>query len=80
MREEDGRAQLDAAEEIGKRIGMELGKELGIELGENKKEKEAVIGFHEIYVSVENIAKALKITEEKVRQIIAEYEREMRKK
>jgi predicted transposase/invertase (TIGR01784 family) len=44
-----------------------------IKKGENKKEIEAVLGFHEIGISVENIAKALKITEEKVREIIEKH-------
>ena len=45
-----------------------------IKEGEEKKEKEAVIGFHEIGVSTAKIAKALNISEEKVRQIIEETE------
>ena len=46
-----------------------------IKEGEEKKEKEAVIGFHEIGVSTAKIAKALNISEEKVRQIIEETEK-----
>ncbi len=41
-----------------------------IKKGEENKEIEAVIGFYEIGVSPENISKALKITLEKVLQII----------
>ena len=41
-----------------------------IKKGEENKETEAVIGFYEIGVSPESISKALKITLEKVLQII----------
>jgi predicted transposase/invertase (TIGR01784 family) len=41
-----------------------------IKVAEDKKEIEAVLGFHEIGISIENIAKALKIAQEKVREII----------
>jgi predicted transposase/invertase (TIGR01784 family) len=42
----------------------------GREEGKEESKKEAVLGFHEIGVSTENIAKALKITIEKVTEII----------
>jgi hypothetical protein len=48
-------------------------KKEGIQEGENSKEAEAVIGFYDIGVAPENIAKALKITLEKVLEIIAKH-------
>lgn len=48
---------------------------LAKEEGKEEKEKEAILGFHEISVSIENIAKALKITEEKVRKIIEQHQK-----
>jgi predicted transposase/invertase (TIGR01784 family) len=42
----------------------------GIKKGENKKEIEAILGFSAVGVSIENIATALKITEESVREIL----------
>jgi predicted transposase/invertase (TIGR01784 family) len=47
-----------------------LAEEKGIEIGATNKEIDAVIGFYEIGVSTENIAKALKITIDKVLKII----------
>lgn len=54
MREEDERARLDKAEQKG----MEKGQE------------EAVLGFFNNGISIELIAKSLKLSEDKVRQII----------
>ncbi len=51
----------------------ELAHEQGIEQGENKKEIEAVLGFLENGVSIEIIAKALKISTERVIQIIENH-------
>jgi len=48
--------------------------EEGIDKGMNKKEIEAVIGFNEIGVTIEKIAKALNITEERVKQIIKAHQ------
>lgn len=45
-----------------------------IKEGEEKKEQEAVMGMNEIGISIPRIAKALKISEEKVRRIIREGE------
>ncbi|MEM9888779.1 MAG: hypothetical protein AAF849_22980, partial [Bacteroidota bacterium] len=47
----------------------------GLEEGLDAKEQEAVIGFHEIGVSVDKIAAALKITEKKVQEIIEAYQK-----
>ena len=52
--------------EDGKAAGMEL----GMEAGKEAKAREAAIGLFENGVSVEIIAKSLKLTEEKVREII----------
>lgn len=41
-----------------------------IKQAKDEKEEEAIIGFHEIGISPENIAKALKVTVEKVMQVI----------
>lgn len=45
----------------------------GIKKGEDNKEIEAVLGFYEIGISAENIAKALKIKKEKVNAIIEKH-------
>ena len=50
----------------------ELAEEQGIEKGEQKKEAEAVVGFYENNIPISIIANALKITEEKVAEIIKE--------
>ena len=70
MREEDGRARLDAAKNKGRQEA-----EAKAQKEAEKKEIETILGFHEIGVSIENIAKALKITEEKVRKIIEQHEK-----
>ncbi len=62
---DEGELAVEQAEERGAQRGEERGQE--------KKEIQAVIGFYEINVTIENIAIALKITEEKVRQIIEDY-------
>jgi predicted transposase/invertase (TIGR01784 family) len=59
MREEDERSRLDKAEQKGK------------DEGENKKEIEAVLGFYENGVPIEIISKSLKISKERVEQIIS---------
>jgi predicted transposase/invertase (TIGR01784 family) len=61
-------ASMREQDERGERA---LAKEEGKEEGKEEKEREAILGFHEIGVSIDNIAKALKITAEKVREIIA---------
>ena len=48
----------------------EDGKAAGMEAGKEAKAREAAIGLFENGVSVEIIAKSLKLTEEKVREII----------
>lgn len=53
-------------------IKIEDAKKL-IEEGSEKREREAIIGFFSIGVSIVKIAEALKITEEKVKKIIDEY-------
>ncbi len=58
MREEDERARLDKAIMLGKEEGKVEGKE------------EAVLGLFENGVSIELIAKALKLNENRVRQIL----------
>lgn len=50
-------------------------KKEGIQEGKERKETEAVIGFYDIGVAPENIAKALKITIEKVSAIIAKHQK-----
>ena len=60
-------ASMREQDERGERA---LAKEEGKEEGKEEKEREAILGFHEIGVSIDNIAKALKITAEKVREII----------
>lgn len=40
------------------------------QMAKEEKEKEAIIGFYNIGVSIENIAKALKISQEKIQEII----------
>jgi predicted transposase/invertase (TIGR01784 family) len=54
-----------------KELAHEQGVEQGIEQGENKKEIEAVLGFYENGVPIEIISKSLKISKERVEQIIA---------
>ncbi len=54
MREEDERARLDKAEQKG----------------EEKKEIEAVIGMHENGIPIDLIAKSLKISKDRVQQIV----------
>ena len=53
--------------EIGKEAGIEIGKEAGKEA----QLIESVLGFHENKVSIEVIAKSLKLSEEKVKEIIS---------
>jgi hypothetical protein len=57
MREQDQKGEIEFAKEEGK----------------EEKEIEAVIGFYGIGVTIENIAKALKTSEEKVREIIQQH-------
>ncbi len=54
MREEDERARLDKAKQDGK----------------EESQEEAVLGFFENGVSIELIAKSMKISEDRIRQII----------
>ena len=56
--------------ENGKEAGIEIGKETGIEIGKEAQLIESVLGFHENKVSIEVIAKSLKLSEEKVKEII----------
>ena len=56
--------------EDGKAAGIELGMELGMENGKEAKAREAALSFYENGVSIEIIAKSLKLSEEKVREII----------
>ncbi len=60
--------------EKGLQEGLEKGLEKGLKQGEDNKEAEAIIGFYEIGVAPENIAKALKVTLEKVLEIIAKHQ------
>ena len=53
--------------ENGKEAGIEIGKEAGKEA----QLIESVLGFHENKVSIEVIAKSLKLSEEKVKEIIS---------
>ena len=48
----------------------EDGKAAGMEAGKEAKAREDAIGFYENGVSIEIIAKSLKMSEEKVREII----------
>ena len=50
---------------------FENGKEAGIELGKEAQLIESVLGLHENKVSIEVIAKSLKLSEEKVKEIIS---------
>ena len=54
----------------GREEGFEQGREEGREEGKDEKAREAAIGLYENGVSVEIIAKSLKLSEEKVREII----------
>ena len=65
MRKEDGKAQSDAAV---KKALAKAKKETEKET--EKREVETILGFYELGVTTEKIAKALKITEEKVSKII----------
>ena len=56
--------------ENGKEAGIEIGKETGIEIGKEAQLIESVLGLHENKVSIEVIAKSLKLSEEKVKEII----------
>ena len=60
----------EAGIEIGKEAGIEIGKETGIEIGKEAQLIESVLGLHENKVSIEVIAKSLKLSEEKVKEII----------
>ena len=88
MREEEGRAKLDAAEKRGKEEGrvegraegiaegMTVGKAEGVAETEAKaaQEKEMIIiNFHRIGVSIADIAAATQKTEAEVQQIIAAH-------
>ena len=53
--------------ENGKEAGIEIGKEAGKEA----QLIESVLGLHENKVSIEVIAKSLKLSEEKVKEIIS---------
>ncbi len=50
--------------------GMEKGLQKGLQKGKEEKEKEAVLGLYENGIPIPVIAKSLKITAEKVREII----------
>ena len=72
---EQGRAEgLEEGREQGRAEGREKGRaegrELGISEGKDEKAREDAIGLYENGVSVEIIAKSLKLSEEKVREII----------
>lgn len=54
--------------EDAKKLLKEFDK--GMDEGMNQKEKEAVLGMYEIGIDTDKISKALKISEEKVKQII----------
>jgi predicted transposase/invertase (TIGR01784 family) len=73
MRIQDERGEKELAHEQGMAQGIEQGIEQGLELGKNKKEIEAVLGFSENEISIEIIAKSLKISIERVTQIIENY-------
>lgn len=47
----------------------------GEEKGEEKVKVQAILGFYEIGVSPENIAKALNITIDKVKQVLKEHKK-----
>jgi predicted transposase/invertase (TIGR01784 family) len=82
MREQDGRGRIEKAEmkaeqkgmergmQKGMEKGMKKGMKKGMEKGEEKKEMEAVIGFYAIGIPENQIATALNVPIEKVRQII----------
>ncbi len=74
MREADARGAIEKAKRIAEEAGREQGWQQGIKEGmkEGIKEKEiqAVIGFHKIGVSLENIALALNMPIEKVIEIV----------
>ena len=61
---------LAEGREEGFEQGRAEGHELGIAEGKDEKARDAAIGLYENGVSVEIIAKSLKLTEEKVREII----------
>ncbi len=67
MRLQDSIGELSHAKKEGKEEGLKEGREEGRE--------EAVIGFHEIGIVPENIAKALKMTLEKVLEIIDKHQK-----
>ena len=54
----------------GREEGFEQGREEGREQGKDEKARDAAIGLYENGVSIEIIAKSLKLSEEKVREII----------
>lgn len=67
--------ELIAYDNASMREQDEIGAiELALEKGKEEKEREAVIGLHENSVPLPIIAKSLKIAEEKVQQIIADYQ------
>ena len=55
-----------------KSYDFENGKEAGIEIGKEAKIIEAVLGLNENNIPIEVIAKSLKLTEEKVKEIISQ--------
>jgi predicted transposase/invertase (TIGR01784 family) len=63
---------LEKTLEQGRKEGIEQGIEKGIEKGI----EQAVIGMYEIGISTTKIAKALNISEEKIRQTIEEYQKD----
>jgi PD-(D/E)XK nuclease family transposase len=79
MRQQDAIGELSHAKKEGKEEGLKEGKEEGLkeglQQGEERKETEAVIGLYGIGITSENIAKGLKITVEKVLEIIDKHQK-----
>jgi predicted transposase/invertase (TIGR01784 family) len=72
MKEVTETAKKEAREEgfkEGREEGREVGREEGLRDGEEKKEREAVLGLVAVGIAIPQIAKALKISEERVRAI-----------
>ena len=73
MRIQDARGEKELAREEGLAEGLAEGLEVGIVKGEERKEVKAVIGLYKNGVPTSIIALSLEIHEDKVNQIINEY-------
>ncbi|MBK8472609.1 MAG: hypothetical protein IPL33_10830 [Sphingobacteriales bacterium] len=69
MREEEGRAKLDAAEKRGKAEGV-----AETEAKAAQEKEMMIVNFHKIGVSIADIAAATQKTEAEVQQIIAGHQ------